>query len=183
MSVRQDKPSFEDVFVQLSQPLTGYLTRMTGNPADADDLLQETLLRIARALPDFEGRSSLKTWSFRIATNVAIDFLRKAGKGTLVELTETDVPSDEVGEDELVIAEMNDCIRGVIDNLPPDYRSALVLNQLEGKTAAEVAEICEVSLATAKIRIHRAKARLRDALNEQCNFYSGPDGSFRCDRK
>jgi RNA polymerase sigma-70 factor (ECF subfamily) len=181
--VGQDRPSFEDAFSQLSQPLNAYLVRMTGNPADADDLLQETLVRIARALPDFEGRSSLKNWSFRIATNVAIDFLRKAGKGKLVELAETDAPVDEDGEDQLVVAEMNDCIRGVIDSLPADFRSALVLNQLEGKTAAEVAEICDVTLATAKIRIHRAKVRLRDALRKQCNFYGGADGSYRCDRK
>lgn len=179
----RDRPSFEDVFAELAGPLTAYLTRMTGNAADADDLLQETLLRIARALQDFEGRSSLKTWSFRIATNVAIDFLRKVGREKLVELGDTEVPSEADEEDQLVVVEMNDCVRGVIDTLPADYRSALVLNQLEGMTAAEVAEVCGVSLATAKIRIHRAKARLRDALEKECEFYTGADGSFRCDRK
>ncbi len=58
-----ETPSFEDVATSLSAPLQRYLERMVGNKAQADDLLQETLLRIARGLPGFKGRSSVKTWS------------------------------------------------------------------------------------------------------------------------
>ena len=83
----------------------------------------------------------------------------------------------------MVIDEMNSCVREVIESLPEDYRAALVLHDLQGLTAAATAEACDCSLATAKIRIHRARARLRKALGEECEFYRDDDGVFRCDRK
>jgi len=74
-------------------------------------------------------------------------------------------------------------VRRVIDSLPEDYRTALVLHDLEGQTAAQVADIAGCSIATAKIRIHRARRRLKQALNEECTFYRDEDNVFRCDRK
>lgn len=175
--------SFEDLAKELSQPLFTYLRRMTGNTADADDLLQETLMRIARGFPQFEKRSKAKTWAFRIATNVAIDSLRRSKKAHFVEFNETVNCSDFDEDDSLVLDEMNECIRKVMDNLPPYYRAALILYSLQGKSVAETAKICRISVSTAKIRIHRAKARLREALSKECNFYKSADVNLRCDRK
>jgi RNA polymerase sigma-70 factor (ECF subfamily) len=172
-------PSFEELAAELSPQLTIYLTRMTGSAADADDLLQETLMRIARALPEFEGRSSPKNWAFKIATNAAIDFLRKAKKGKFSEFGPGEDQSEVDEEDRMVLDEMNECVRGVIDGLPPDYRAALVLFNLQ----AETAQILDISVAAAKVRIHRAKARLKEALNRKCDFYISDDGNLRCDRK
>lgn len=176
-------PSFEELADELSPQLTAYLTRMTGNAADADDLLQETLMRIARALPEFEGRSSPKNWAFKIATNVAIDFLRKARKGKFSEFSPDEDQSEVDEEDRMVLDEMNECVRGVIDGLPPDYRAALILFNLQGKSVAETAQILDISVAAAKVRIHRARARLKEALNRKCDFYISDDGNLRCDRK
>ena len=174
---------FEDIVGELSGPLSAYLKRMTGNAADAEDLLQETLIRIARGLPQFEQRSSVKTWVYRIATTVAIDFFRRTNKDHFIEFNETDDCSDFDEDDRLVLDEMNACVRDVIDGLPPDYRAALVLYNLQGKSVEETARICEVSVSTAKMRIHRAKARLQKALGEKCVFYTSPDGKLRCDKK
>ena len=181
-----ENASFEDVARTLSDPLQRYLERMVGNRATADDLLQETLLRIARGLPNFEGRSSVKTWAFTIATRVATDYFRSPE--TRAQIVDVDkVPeisaSDVDVEGRMVIDEMNSCVREVIDSLPEDYRAALVLHDLQGLTAAATAEACGCSLATAKIRIHRARARLKDALGKECEFYRDDDGIFRCDRK
>ena len=159
-------PSFEELATDLGEQLTAYLTRMTGNAADADDLLQETLIRIARALPTFEGRSSPKNWAYKIATNVAIDFLRKTKKGTFTALVETEVRSNGDEEDRLVLDEMNDCVREVIDGLPPDYRAALILFNLQGRSVAETAQILDISISAAKVRIHRAKACLKEELSQ-----------------
>jgi RNA polymerase sigma-70 factor (ECF subfamily) len=159
---------------------------MVRNPADADDLLQETLLRIARGLPEFEGRASVKNWAYRIATNAAIDFLRRSSRVALIEFDESspeEPGSDRDDEDTMILDEMNHCVREVIDGLPPQYRAALVLHHLQGKTATEAAEILEISLANAKMRIHRAKARLREALDRECDFYTTDEGTLRCDRK
>lgn len=64
-----------------------------------------------------------------------------------------------------------------------DYRTALVLHDLEGQTAAQVAEIVGCSLAAAKIRIHRSRQRLKQALEKECRFYRDAENVFRCDRK
>ncbi len=81
---------FEDVAEELSGPLQRYLERLVGIRATADDLLQDTLLKIARALPGFEGRSSVKTWAFTIATRVATDhFRRPQNRAKLVDIDET----------------------------------------------------------------------------------------------
>ena len=175
---------FEDVAEELSGPLQGYLLRLVGDRATAEDLLQETLLKIARGLPGFEGRSSVKTWAFTIATRVATDhFRRPQSRAQMVEFDETDLVVDAETDQRLVIDEMSSCVREVIDSLPGDYRTALVLHDLEGQTAAQVAEISGCVLATAKIRIHRARRRLKQALDEECRFYRDGENVFRCDRK
>lgn len=178
--------AFEDVAEELSIPLRRYLQRLAGDSATADDLLQETLLRIARGLGTFEGRSSVKTWAFSIASRVATDhFRRSKSKATIVDFDESSDPRgvEENTESDLVVDEMSACVRDVIDSLPGDYRTALVLHDLEGLTAAQVAEVVDCSLATAKIRIHRARRRLKEALEDECRFYRDGDNVFRCDRK
>ena len=184
MDAETPRPDFEDVAAEFSGPLRRYLERLVGNRATADDLLQDTLLKIARALPAFEGRSSVKTWVFTIATRVATDhFRRPQNRAQMVAVDETTHIDDTETEQRLVIDEMSSCVREVIYSLPEDYRTALVLHDLEGQTAAQVAEIAGCSLATAKIRIHRGRRRLKQALNEECTFYRDDENVFRCDRK
>jgi len=184
MKTHHPTVAFEDVAEELSEPLRRYLERLVGDRATADDLLQETLLKIARALPGFEGRSSIKTWAFTIATRVATDHFRKPqNRALMVDIVENEPVLDENMGQQLVIDEMSSCVREVIDSLPEDYRTALVLHDLEGQTAAQVAEIVGCSVATAKIRIHRARRRLKQALDEECRFYRDGDNVFRCDRK
>jgi RNA polymerase sigma-70 factor (ECF subfamily) len=101
----------------------------------------------------------------------------------MVDIDETTHVDDADTDQKLVIDEMSSCVREVIDSLPEDYRTALVLHDLEGQTAAEVAEIVGCSIANAKIRIHRARRRLKQALDEECRFYRDEENVFRCDRK
>jgi len=177
---------FDAVATELREPLGRYLQRFVDDVHLAEDLLQETLIRISRGLSDFEGRSSVKTWAFSVATRTAIDHLRSSrARSEIEEMDETEAhpaPDPEI-DARLVIAEMNSCVREVIDRLPPDYRAAILLHDLEGLTAAETAEIIGTSIATAKIRIHRARARLKQALEQECTFYCDRDQTLRCDRK
>ena len=176
----------EQVAQELSDPLRRYLERYTGDHVLTEDLLQETLIRVVRGRPGFEGRASVKTWAFSIATRIAADHFRKpANRVQVVEFDEcSEVPDAEssVGED-LITGEMNACIRQVIDSLPEDYRAALVLHDLEGLTAMQIAEVCGCSVPTAKIRIHRARLRLKEALQQECDFYRDSGNVLRCDRK
>ncbi len=167
-----DSLALARIVEELSKPLLRYLERYAGERAIAEDLLQETFIRIARGLPGFEGRASLKTWAFSIATRLAADHFRQpAHRVRIVDIDESaELPNGERTIDQrIVIDEMNACVRQVIDSLPEDYRAALVLHDMEGLNAAQTAEICGCSLSTAKIRIHRARLRLRKALQQECD--------------
>ena len=186
MAEIEGQAAFEDIARELAQPLLRYLERYVGERATAEDLRQETLTRMSRGLSSFAGRSSVKTWAFAIASRVAADYLRRPERRLrIVELSDAAEPvdPDRALDERMVIGEMNECIRQVIDSLPETYRAALILHDLEGLSAEQTAEICECSLATAKIRIHRARLRLKAALEGQCEFYRDQDNVFRCDRK
>jgi RNA polymerase sigma-70 factor, ECF subfamily len=185
MGASDGPPSFAHVAATLSDPLLRYLQRYAGDPVVAEDLLQETLIRIDRGLPSFEGRASLKTWAFTIATRVAADhFRRPVNRVRIVDVDETaDVSdADRTADQRLVIDEMNACVREVVDSLPEDYRTAIVLHDLEGLSAIETAEVAGCSVASAKIRIHRARVRLKQAMEKECVFYRDDDNVLRCDR-
>jgi RNA polymerase sigma-70 factor (ECF subfamily) len=154
----------ERVVQELAAPVRRFLGRCVGDSPVADDLAQETLIR-ARVAADH----------FRNPVNrVQIVDVDESGK----------LPDEERAIDQrLVVDEMNTCVRPVIDTLPEDYRLALVLHDLEGLTAAQTAEVCGCSVPTAKIRIHRARLRLREALQTGCDFYRDGDDVLRCDRK
>jgi RNA polymerase sigma-70 factor (ECF subfamily) len=180
--------TFEMVASEIIPPLTRYLRHFAGDKSVADDLLQETLVRVSRGLKTFEGRSNVKTWAFTIATRVAVDYFRhlehRVNTVDIIDMEDSEeLTIDESTIDQkLVVVEMNSCIREVIDTLPEDYRIALVLHDLEELSARQIAEICGITIPTVKIRVHRARKRLRVALEAQCEFYHD-DNAFRCDRK
>lgn len=189
MSASPTPPALDAVLAEVGPPVLRYLRRYVGDAALAEDLRQETLLRIARFLPGFAGRSSLTTWALTIASRVAADYFRQPERQArivpldeAVELPEL-VDAEPLQGERIVADEMNQCVRQVIDSLPDSYRTALILHDLEGLSAAEVAQIGGCSLANAKIRIHRARQRLQAALQQSCAFYHDAAGSFRCDRK
>jgi RNA polymerase sigma-70 factor (ECF subfamily) len=176
----------EAIVRELSLPLRRYLEHYVGDRTLAEDLRQETLIRMAAGYSGFAGRSSPKTWAFAIANRVAADYFRlPERRAKMVDIDEAaDCPDPEpsIGQ-RLVEAEMYGCVRQVIDSLPETFRAALILHDLEGLTAEQTAAACECSVATAKIRIHRARQRLKEALDRQCSFYHDDQGVFRCDRK
>ena len=185
MAMKKDN-DIQETLAQVAVPVFRYLRRYCGDEHLAEDLAQETLLRAARALPGFDGRSSFKTWAITIATRVAADHFRRAARRVPeIDLDNCDdfAARDPTLEQRLTIDEMNCCIREVINGLPEDYRVALVLHDLEGLSVAEVAEVAGCSLATAKIRIHRARKRLQEALGQQCSFYNDQENVLRCERK
>lgn len=178
--------SFEDVANALSPFLSHYLQRAIQDRGIAEDLLQQTLLRIARGLPDFDGRSSVKTWAYTIATRVAMDHFRKGRTEPIVvdedeaAGVEDDAPTPE---QRLALEQMNACVREVVATLPEEYRTAILLHDFSGLSARETATACGCSEATAKIRVHRARAKLKQALQKECALYHDEDNVLRCHRR
>jgi len=173
-----------------------YLTRMVGE-GEAEDLTQEVFARIGRALKSFRGESKLSTWIYQIATNIAVDRLRRssARPGDEKRLPiETILESEEdkeiwtgeqtpSTEQRVIRQEMNGCIREIIETLPQTYRSVIVLSELEGFQDTEIADILGLSLQATKIRLHRARTRLKEELKTACIFYRDERNEFACDRK
>ena len=185
---------FDTIFDEYHPKILRYLSRIV-DPVEAEDLTQEVFDKINRGLKGFQGRSSLSTWIYRIATNTAIDRSRSAAykyerSHDAFEDEATHRSSDSASPeaapvtDQLVIRkEMSDCVNEFIDNLPPDYRTVIVLSELEGFANKEIAHILGISLGNVKIRLHRARAKLKKALQAGCDFYYTAGNTLACDRK
>jgi RNA polymerase sigma-70 factor (ECF subfamily) len=185
---------FKKIYDEYYPMIFQYLTRIVG-PDDAEDIAQDAFDRINRGLGGFQGKSKLSTWIYRIATNAAIDRSRSAAYKhatkhiAIKNSADHDPQCVQEGHkppstDQLVIRkEMSECINEYIDNLPPDYRTVIVLSELEGLANKEIAEILDISLNNVKIRLHRARAKLKAALDEACDFYYTEQSTLACDRK
>ena len=185
----QNMLEFQSIYDTFRPKIHRYLARMTG-ANEADDLTQEVFLKVSRGLEDFRGESSLSSWIYRIATNTALDHLRRSSQ-TATESLSIDMEEEPLrlrGEippvdQQLVRKEMNACIRNVIKNLPEEYRTVIVLRELEEFKNSEIAEILQVSLDTVKIRLHRARSKLKKELETLCCFYRDERNVLSCDLK
>lgn len=193
--VMEKEAAFQDVYTQYRPKILNYLRRLVGE-ADAEDVAQEVFVKVSKSLDSFRGESLLSTWIYRIATNAALDYLRKPSSRRKpidpVGLPDDDslsgedaIPDDSVPvlDTLLIRKDMNECIRGIVESLPDNYRSVLVLSEFEGLTNAEITEIAGISLDTVKIRLHRARTRLRKELKTKCNLYHDERNELACDRK
>ena len=182
---------FDSVYMEFQPRMHRYLSNLTCED-DALDLTQAVFLKISRSLDNFREESSLSTWIYRIATNTAHDHysssLAKQKNSELIfddGVSIDDLPDpDFSGTDrEYIRREMNACIRGVVDHLPENYRTVLLLSEFEELTNSEIAEILNISTDTVKIRLHRGRAALRKAMESQCSFYHDERNEIMCDRK
>ncbi len=185
---------FKKIYDEYYRRIVQYLTRILG-PNDAEDIAQDVFDKINSGLGGFQGKSKLSTWIYRIATNTVIDRWRSAAyKNVTVhnafEGTADPKAQSVLGDhkppaiDQVVIRkEMSECVNEFIANLPPDYKTVIVLSELEGLANKEIAEILGISINNVKTRLHRARAELKKALNEGCYFYHDERNTLACDRK
>jgi RNA polymerase sigma-70 factor (ECF subfamily) len=179
-------PDLQTVYDEFQPKIRRYLSRLVGGP-DAADLTQEVFIKVAQALPSFRGESTVSTWIYRIATNTALDRLRSPAfrRAARVPLELLPLATEQpIGiEQDLGRREMNACIRRYIDTLPPPYRSVVVLSEDEGLTNQHIADVLGISLQAVKIRLHRARSRLRDQLGSGCTFYRDDRNELACEPK
>ena len=185
---------FQEIYKEFHPKILYYIAKVRGTH-EAEDITQEVFEKVNRGLDGFKGESKLSTWIYRIATNTALDKLRSSSykhsskHTSLQETAQTEDLNTLTGQtdpslDEQVIRkEMNDCVREYIDKLPPDYRSVLILSEIEGFKNREIATILEISLENVKVRLHRARASLKKELDKGCDFYHNEKGTLACDRK
>lgn len=185
---------FQQVHDTYRSRIFNYLSRMVGED-EAEDLTQEVFTRVSQSLNSFQGNSRLSTWIYKIATNAALDKLksasyRQARKNQLtIDSIEESTKAGNIWtgektrstEQRIIQSEMNACIRNVINKLPEGYRTVIVLSDLEGFIDKEIAEIIGLSIPATKIKLHRARAKLKEELAHYCVFYRDDRNELVCD--
>ncbi|GAB2760229.1 sigma-70 family RNA polymerase sigma factor [Nocardioides salsibiostraticola] len=184
---------FEAATTPLRRELLAHCYRMMGSAVDAEDQVQETYLRAWRAFHDFDGRSSIRTWMYRIATNACLNALSSASKRVLptglgapagdpqapiaprpevswleplpdAVLWQSAAPSPEeelLGRENVTLA-----WTAALQDLPPNQRAVLLLKEVMGLSAAEVAETLQTSVASVNSALQRGRATIGDGLTE-----------------
>ena len=167
-------------FARLVEAYSGQVYRlalkMLHNPQDAEDILQETFIKAYKALPNFEGRSSLSTWLYRIATNESLMFLRKKQlvQVSVDETIETDEGDERprqivdwccLPEEELMSTEARSNLDRSVQQLPETLRTVFLLRDIEGLSTRETAEVLDISETAVKTRLSRARFKLRELLS------------------
>jgi RNA polymerase sigma-70 factor (ECF subfamily) len=170
-----DRAEFARLVEIYSNRIYRLAIKMLQNQQDAEDILQETFIKAYKALPHFEGRSSLSTWLYRIATNEALMFLRRKYPDQI----SIEQPSDEdeeqapfevvdwccLPEGELMSAEARANLEQSVEALPQSLRVVFLLRDVEGLSTRDAAEILDLSETAVKTRLSRARLRLRELLS------------------
>ena len=184
-------PTREARLVPFRAHVQRHIFAMVRDEAEAEELTQETYARALARIGQLRDPQAALAWLYRIATTVTLDRLRQRRPQTVV-LVEAAVTGEAVeraaeGEREpslleaLEKSEMSECVQGYLAGLPDDYRIAILLHDAHGLSNPEIAELLGCSLATAKIRVHRARARLRETLATACSFEIDERGVLVCD--
>jgi len=156
--------TFEAEVLPQLRPLFGMAYRLTGNAHDAEDLVQETMLRAYRAFDRYRPGTNARAWLFTILHRLRTDALRRKGRRPeTVELVDDGPPVPPVHEESLTSGR-EDIVRA-LEGLPESFRAAVVLRDVEEFSYAEIAKILEIPVGTVMSRIHRGRALLRQTLS------------------
>ncbi len=171
-----DRAEFARLVEQYSPMIYRLGLKMLNNPQDAEDILQETFIKAYKHIKNFDGRSSISTWLYRIATNEALMMLRKKRP----ELVSFDMPSTYetepqeplqiidwccLPEEEYLTAEGRLRLDEAAERLPESLRIVFVLRDIEGLSTRETAQVLDISETAVKTRLSRARLRLREELS------------------
>jgi RNA polymerase sigma-70 factor (ECF subfamily) len=154
--------------------------RITGSPEDAEEVAQDALWTAARKIGTFKGESAFGSWVYRITANAAYMKLRaRKSKGREIAMEDVIPSFDEDGvhfepmddwsprvDEQALQHELRDVLQQAIDDLPPDYRTALVMHDIEGMSNPDIAETLGISLPAVKSRVHRSRLFVRQKLSD-----------------
>jgi RNA polymerase sigma-70 factor, ECF subfamily len=178
--------AFQALYASNQGRIRSLLNRMVG-PQGAEDLTQITFAKAAQALPAFRGEAEVSTWLYRLAVNVAFDWLRSRpaheakltvpipepstedDAGALTKAAVIDPPLSP--EQELAHKDTHECIRREIAKLPGPHREILMLSFLGELNDDEVANALGITVGNAKVRLHRAKQDFKKIIEARCDFY------------
>ena len=165
----------------------GFAFRLTGHGPDAEDLVQDVVVKLYPRLSELESVDQLRSWLNRVLYRQFIDNTRKKGRQAdrpLSELVDSDgqasyldsVVSEDLAPDAMIDLErLKPAMRRVLDDLPPDHRTLLLLHDVDGWRQEDIAVVLELPVGTIKSRLHRCRAALRKKLQEGEEPFLSPD--------
>jgi RNA polymerase sigma-70 factor (ECF subfamily) len=173
-----------------------YIRGIVRDAAVAEDLTQETLLRAHQKLATLEDPARLASWLYRIATNICYDRFRQSPPRDRMRSLDEEAANDPERDRSPTLTdagprldkvleqqEMSACVQRYLADLPDPYRAVILLHDEAGMTNPEIAEMLGASLATVKIRVHRAREELRATLRKACSFSADDRGVLVCEPK
>lgn len=172
------EPAFRELVRRYERPVFSLVFRMVRDTATAEDLAQDTFIKVLNHIDKYRPEFKFSSWLFKIANNVAIDFLRRRQLSTIsidgspnaatasdIEATSFDIADKtESALDAMEAKELGSAIERAIGALRPEYRSCIMLRHVEGRSYEEIAATLDLPLGTVKTYIHRARHQLREAL-------------------
>jgi RNA polymerase sigma-70 factor, ECF subfamily len=159
-------PSWDELVRQHADRVYRLAYRLSGNPQDAEDLTQETFIRVFRSVQNYQP-GTFEGWLHRITTNLFLDMVRRRARIRMEALPEDydRVPADEPNPEQIYHdARLGPDLQAALDSLPPEFRAAVVLCDIEGLSYEEIGATLGVKLGTVRSRIHRGRQALRDYL-------------------
>lgn len=180
-ALRREDPTAPELLVETyGERVYRLALRITGSNEDAEEAAQDALWTAARKIHGFKGESAFGSWLYRIAANAAYQKLRtRKAKANEVAFDELLPALDEAGrhfvpmddwsvrvDERALQAELRRVLEEAVASLPPDYRSALVLHDVEGMSNPDIAEALAISLPAVKSRVHRSRLFLRKRISE-----------------
>ncbi len=157
----------EEVHERFDAGLRRFVAARVGDPDSAEDVVQDVYLKIQGHIGTIEDEEKVGAWVYRVARNAVYDFYRT--RKPTQELDEIPSPTPDPTEDEME-ARLSESVRGMLDGLSPDQKTALYLTEYEGMTQRDLAAELGISLSGAKSRVQRATAQLKALLLDCCHF-------------
>jgi RNA polymerase sigma-70 factor (ECF subfamily) len=189
MTPVSDAAETGDLFTAYHDKICRYIAGMIRDPMEAEDLTQETFLRAHYRQDALRDPRAARGWLYRIATNVCLDRLRQrarqvaaSGEGDLQD-AHSAVREAPSAQEQAERAETSACVQRCLDYLPDSHRAVVLLYEAHGLTAVEIAELLGVSVATIKIRLHRARRRLQEIMEIGCMVSESNRGVPCCEAK
>ncbi|MBD2844081.1 RNA polymerase sigma factor SigW [Paenibacillus sp. IB182496] len=174
MALKGDQQAFAEIVGLYQDKLYHMAYRMLGNRQEAEDVVQDTFLRVHKNLERYDQSMKFSTWIYRIATNLSIDRLRKRRPGYSLDAESSEhegldgysmLPSDDrTPESEALLSETQRTVHQAMATLPPKYKSVMVLRYLHELSLQEVGEVLDMPVTTVKTRLHRGRDFLRKKL-------------------
>ena len=164
---------FFDIYDQYYQRVRNFILALVRDEWAADDLTQETFIRVQSNIGTLKDSSKLASWIFRIAHNLCLDHFRSLKKTSSNEcgLDETrDLFKEAIAQKKMEQGEMSACVQDVVRLLPESFRSVITLFDMAELSHREIAEILDTTVENVKVRLHRARKQLRVLLERKCTF-------------